>query len=83
MKCDKCNGSGRIANPKYYSMANCYAYEQGIDSMKKCNTCKGMGYIGIDLNEMKQIMIVIYNTATISPSLKRELGYMLKQFDCG
>ena len=79
MKCNKCNGSGRIDNQRYLNMSNSQAFERGIPTMKKCNTCAGMGYVGIDLNRIKHTMLVIFNQATMSKSLKKDLKYILKQ----
>lgn len=79
MKCDICNGSGRVVNPRYLNMSNAEAFERGIPTMKKCHICEGLGYVGIDLNAMKHTMLVIYNQATMSKSLKKELKYLLDQ----
>jgi len=79
MKCGICNGSGRVVNPRYLNMSNAEAFERGIPTMKQCNTCAGMGYVGIDLNRMKHTMLVIFNQATMSNSLKKDLKYLLEQ----
>ena len=47
MKCDRCNGSGRVDNPRYWSgRYSCVeAWERGISPVIKCKKCDGSGYI--------------------------------------
>lgn len=47
MKCDRCNGRGRVDNPRYWSgRYSCVeAWERGISPVIKCKKCDGSGYI--------------------------------------
>lgn len=74
MKCPKCNGSGVIANPRYYRYSNSVAYERGIKPIKDCKNCNGSGYIIGNIQDIVDRLECAANGVTIS---KEEAKQML------
>lgn len=74
MKCDKCNGSGYVLNPRYYRHSNSEAYEMGIAPRKQCDRCKGSGYAIGNVADIVERLRCAANGVTIT---QREAAQML------
>ncbi len=66
MECPKCNGSGKVSNPKYYSVGCSMAYEMGYETTKICEKCNGKGYIIGDISDIVYRLKEAYNGETIT-----------------
>jgi len=74
MRCNKCNGAGVVANPRYYRHSNVEAWEMGIPATKPCKHCGGSGYIIGNIGDIVERLRVAANGVTIT---KREAKQML------
>ena len=73
MKCPHCNGSGYVANQRYYNVGSAEAYERGIMPSKVCSKCNGSGFIIGNIQDIANRLLVAANGITIT---KREAQQM-------
>lgn len=74
MRCEKCNGTGVVHNPRYYRHSSAEAWEMGIKPTKPCANCKGSGFIIGSIGEIVDRLRCAVNGVTIT---KREAKQML------
>lgn len=77
MECPKCNGSGRVENPRYFNgQYSCTeAWERGYDPSIKCRKCNGTGYIIGNISDIVNRLRAASNGVTITT---REAKQMLE-----
>lgn len=68
MMCPKCNGSGFVDNPRYYSYpTGCTdAWCHGIAPMIKCRNCSGSGFIIGNIKEIADRLLCAAKGVTIT-----------------
>ena len=67
MKCPKCDGCGRIDNPKYYNNSSIWAWEHNIKPSKPCPNCNGTGFIIGNISDIAERLLQAVNGVTITP----------------
>lgn len=73
MKCPKCNGRGRVDNPRYYAHSPSWSWEHDIKPSKPCPNCNGTGFIIGNINEIADRLLCAANGVTITPKEAKEM----------